>query len=268
MLNRTMLSGRKWAALFGASLLVTGCAGVPTAVSFASMYVNSVLMLRTNKGMADHAVSAALSQDCGFSNLFEHGDYCIDAPAPKLLAALTADADMLTPAHDSVKPAPAIVAATTSAAADADKQSQTQTVLVPPVPASKPAVVAAASAVAASAAEAKASVVEDGYLVVLASYRNPTTATAHQARLKRADSVILTAEVHGEAFHRVAIRADSPGAAQRLLSQVKASGAAGAWVIAAGAAQQRPSSEPETPKPQRPVVATPYYADAGVNPLL
>ncbi|HRQ79788.1 MAG TPA: hypothetical protein PKZ97_01590, partial [Azospirillaceae bacterium] len=107
-----MKSACKIAALSGAVLMLAGCAGIPTAVSVASMYVNSLLMLRTSKGVADHAVSAAMEQDCGFVNMMEHGAYCIDAPAPQLLAAMTADADMLVPA----KPRTSTERATTAAA--------------------------------------------------------------------------------------------------------------------------------------------------------
>lgn len=300
-----MKRGLKIAALVGASLALTGCAGIPTAVSFAGMYVNSLLVLRTNKSMTDHVVSAAADQDCGFSNVFEHGDYCIDAPAPPLLAAMTADADMLVDVRVSAPAAaPAVAVAESSGPASASpspvglktgEQTRTQVVEAPPAPASPPAVpprarraapsvVPAAvspaavspAAVSLAAASARAPVAPptvhrngDGYLVVLASYRSPAGAAAHQARLKRADSFIVPADVNGVAFHRIALRADSQGAALRLLSQVKASGASGAWVTAATQPPVLQSiAAPASNGRQRPPPIGPSYADAATNPLL
>jgi hypothetical protein len=231
-----------------AALALTGCAGVPTAVTFAGMYVNSILMLRTNKGMTDHAVSAALDQDCGFMNIIEHGAYCTDEPAPALLAALSADADMLAPAA-------APVAKSVPDVQPVASENATRTVLSAPPP------VTVVPAGKAQAGE------KDRFLVVLASYRSADTAAAHLARLKRADSMIIPIDIKGEAYHRVALQAGSQAAAQRMLSEAKAAGASGAWVTAGGASVARQA--PAAPAQPRPLPAAPVYAEAPIgSPLL
>lgn len=263
-----MKSVCKIAALSGAALLLAGCAGIPTAVSVAGMYVNSLLMLRTSKGVADHAVSAAMEQDCGFVNIMEHGAYCIDAPAPQLFAAMSADADMLAPA----KPPPPIESISVEAALKPPPVEVVAAAME--TPGRKPALPAATATATATAfiapqPPAAAQSAGERFLVVLASYRNPATAAAHAARLKRADTVVTLAEVHGEAFHRVALRADSQPAARRMLSQAKASGASGAWVMAGAAGGvKHPVGPTDAPKPQRPAPAAPAYAAAPAKPLL
>lgn len=245
-----MKSGSRIVALSGAVFLLAGCAGIPTAVSVASIYVNSLLVMRTNKGMADHAVSAAMEQDCGFVNILEHGAYCTDAPAPQLLAAMSADADMLSPVRraPTAEPAP---------------------VQIPPVQVAAAAPVSApiVSAALTSAVKPAATTGGERFLVVLASYRNPATAAAHAARLKRRDSVVTAVDVNGAAFHRVALRAASQPAALRMLSQAKASGAPGAWVLAT-ASGAKPAAPDAAPKPQRPAPFAPAYATAPAAPLL
>jgi hypothetical protein len=233
-----------------AALALTGCAGVPTAVTFAGMYVNSILMLRTNKSMTDHAVSAALDQDCGFMNIVDHGTYCTDAPAPALLAALSADADMLAPAAAPVaKPSPDVQPVA--------PENATRTVLSAPPP--PPVTVVPAGK--APAGE------KDRFLVVLASYRSADTAAAHLARLKRTDSMIIPIDIKGEAYHRVALQAGSQAAARRMLSEAKAAGASGAWVTAGGASVARQA--PAAPAQPRPLPAAPVYAVAPIaSPLL
>lgn len=232
-----------------AALALTGCAGVPTAVTFAGMYVNSILMLRTNKSMTDHAVSAALDQDCGFMNIIDHGTYCTDAPAPALLAAISADADMLVPAAAPVaKSLPDVQPVTPGNA--------TRTVL-----SASPPPVTVVPVGKAQAGE------KDRFLVVLASYRSADTAAAHLARLKRSDGVLIPIDVKGEAYHRVALQAGSQAAARRMLSEAKAAGASGAWVTAGGASVARPA--PAAPAQPRPLPAAPTYAEAPVgSPLL
>lgn len=269
-----MRSAGKIAALSGAVLMLAGCAGIPTAVSVASMYVNSLLMLRTSKGVADHAVSAAMAQDCGFVNIMEHGAYCIDAPAPQLLAAMTADADMLTPAKPrapsesaATPAAPLEIAPLDVVAATPPAVEQPSRKPTPPPSLATSTTTSVAAATALLSAPPRR--VEDAFLVVLASYRNPATAAAHAARLKRQAPVVTSVEVRGEAFHRVALRADSQTAALRMLSQAKATGASGAWVIAGAAGGgKHPAGPADAPKPQRPTPAAPAYAAAPAAPLL
>ena len=268
-----MKSASRIAALSGAVIMLAGCAGIPTAVSVASIYVNSLLVMRTSKGVADHAVSAAMEQDCGFVNIMEHGAYCIDAPAPQLLAAMTADADMLTPAKrppatesasaavEPIKTAPLETVASATLTTAATTTVATATLV--DTPGRKPAPPSGAAAAAPPAPTPSAS---EGFLVVLASYRNPATAAAHAARLKRQDPVVSLVEVHGEAFHRVALRASNQSAAQRMLSQAKAAGASGAWVIAG--ASRHPAAPADAPKPARPAPNPPAYAAAPAAPLL
>lgn len=273
-----MKSACKIAALSGAVLMLAGCAGIPTAVSVASMYVNSLLMLRTSKGVADHAVSAAMEQDCGFVNMMEHGAYCIDAPAPQLLAAMTADADMLTPAKPRTPTESAATAAAPREIAPLEIAQLDVVAAAPPAveqPSRKPAPPPSSGTSSTTTAfvspppPAPAHSAGEGFLVVLASYRNPATAAAHAARLKRQAPVVTSVEVRGEAFHRVALRAASQSAAQRMLSQAKATGASGAWVIAGAAGGgKHPVGPADAPKPQRPTPAAPAYAAAPTAPLL
>lgn len=250
--------------------MLASCAGIPTAVSVAGMYVNSLLMLRTSKGVADHAVSAAMEQDCGFVNIMQHGAYCIDAPAPQLLAAMTADADMLL----TVKATQPMDRPATAAALIEIPPVDVVAAAPPAVesprrkPSPPPSSAAPATTTAVISAAAPASSADERFLVVLASYRNPAMAAAHAARLKRHDAIVTPVEVHGEAFHRVALRAASQPAALRMLSQAKASGAPGAWVMAGGSVTKTPAGPADAPKPQRPAPAAPAYAAAPAKPLL
>lgn len=260
-----MKSAGRIAALSGSVLLLAGCAGIPTAVSVAGMYVNSLLMLRTSKGVADHAVSAAMEQDCGFVNIMEHGAYCIDAPAPQLLAAMTADADMLVPAASR---APVDIAAAVAPIETPPLEIVAAAPVMVDPPGRKPSPPTAAAVAFVPPAAAPAYSADDHFMVVLASYRNPAMAAAHAARLKRQDAVVTPVEVHGEAFHRVALRAASQPAALRLLSQAKASGASGAWVAAAAGGSKQPAGPSGAPKPARPAPSPPVYAIAPSAPLL
>lgn len=71
-----------------ASLGLAGCAGVPVVVSAASLYVDTVLLLRTEKSATDHVISAVADRDCGVMNIVRNGRLCEDAPPPQLIVAV------------------------------------------------------------------------------------------------------------------------------------------------------------------------------------
>lgn len=90
-------------------LALAGCAGIPAAVTVASLYVDSILVLRTGKGSTEHIVSAAAGQDCGVMNLFQHGSICIDGPPQQLLVELMREVGNLPPNSQSTAEATATV---------------------------------------------------------------------------------------------------------------------------------------------------------------
>lgn len=227
-----------------ASLTMAGCAGIPMAVTMASIYVDSVLVLRTNKGATEHIVSAAAGQDCGFLNVLNEGRFCLDAPPPQLLAVLTREVQNVPPggvqAAATPTPPPAPVPAVLPPYVQlASAPSRTVTdagIAAGPLPEQKPRPMVRAAAVVTAppaprekpSAETRAT----SLMVVLGSFASRDQAARHRATLGRSDAEIVEARVLGRERHRVVLRPTDRDGAMRELRVARAGGIGDAWLLA------------------------------------
>lgn len=71
-------------------LLLTGCAGIPPAVTIATTAIDGVSWLASGKTMTDHAISEVAGQDCRLIGIVEEGEVCKDRPdyEPAVVATL------------------------------------------------------------------------------------------------------------------------------------------------------------------------------------
>lgn len=219
-----------------ATLMLGGCAGVPVAVSAASLYVDSILYLRTNKTSTDHIVSAALDRDCAFLNIFTEGALCKDAPAPSLIvavmrevknvpldqpAAVEAKAPSRSDNRIEVAEAPAtLLSDATPAEGAAPLPPRKPQAVIPPAPSAQGAI-----------AEAAIQRADRRFLVVVGSFPKREQAEAHRDRLGRSDATIAEATVRGRLYHRVVLPPGDRTDALRQVAEARAAGVRDAWLL-------------------------------------
>lgn len=190
-----------------ASTGLTGCMGVPMVVSAASLYVDAVLVLRTNKTVTDHVISAVAERDCAVLNAVLEGRLCTDAPAPDLLAELTREVETVPPpgtqSRIEVASATPLVLSDTVAAPGASPLPPVETAAPrPPAP----------------------------ILVMAGSFTNRTYAEARLAGIAHPTAAIVEATVSGRHYYRVVIRPADREDAMRQLALVRAGGVKDAWL--------------------------------------
>lgn len=196
-----------------ASLAVTGCAGVPVAVTAASLYVDAVLLLRTNKTATDHIISAAVDRDCAVLNVLAKGRLCDDAPPPDLLAELMREVEnepiAIAGADERIEVAEAAPLVLSDSVPTGGAAQLTAPLLpeAPPLAAGTP---------------------PRPYQVVVASY----TRQAHAQRAARAhpDAEIIEATVYGQRYYRLVVRTPDRDTAALRLARLEADGVRGAWL--------------------------------------
>lgn len=223
------------------SLALTGC--VPVGVMMASMAVDTVLLLRTQKTTTDHIVSTVVDLDCGFNHVFQDGKYCLDTPPPSLIAELNRDEAAeqtkravlaaqapLPPIVVAARPEPEPTIVEESRPAPVPERSRTVR--------AKPAVKAVATAPAAPPAA------NGPLVVVVGSYLNRDEAERRLARFSRSNGEIVEATIGGRLFHRAVLHADSRANALRALKEIRSDGIPDAWLLA------MPTGEP-VPKEDR-----------------
>ncbi|NYZ11279.1 hypothetical protein HL658_01850 [Azospirillum sp. RWY-5-1] len=229
-----------------ASLTMAGCAGIPVAVTMASLYVDSVLVLRTNKGATEHIVSAAAGQDCGLLNLLNESRLCLDEPPPQLLALLTREVQNVAPGAatasvtPTTKPQPAPLPAPLPAPvqlASAPSAGITDAgVPAGPLPEPKPrTALRTVAAVNTPPAVREKPAVESrttSLMVVLGSFTSREQAERHRNTLGRSDVEIVEAHVFGRERHRVVLRPADRDGAMRELRTARAGGIGDAWLLA------------------------------------
>lgn len=241
-----------------ATVGLAGCAGVPVALSAASLYVDTVLYLRTEKSATDHILSAAADRDCGLMNLFREGRICTDEPAPALVAELMREVEMVPPGTavgprvrvpveikpaavaEAVKPVaievaaapPTTLADATPAAGAAPLPAKTAMPASVAKPDRKPAtIVRVADVTPQTPAEPAIQRGEARFLVVVGSFAKRDQAERHRERLDRPGAEIVAATVRGRTYHRVVLPPAGRGEALREVAQVRTAGIRDAWML-------------------------------------
>jgi hypothetical protein len=78
-----------------ASPLAVGACAIPLPMQLASMALNGISYLTTEKSVSDHVITAAVGRDCALHRTVTEGQVCRDEPHDSLLiAALGATPDM------------------------------------------------------------------------------------------------------------------------------------------------------------------------------
>ena len=225
------------------TLMLGGCAGVPVAVTAASLYVDSILYLRTNKTSTDHIVSAAMDRDCAVLNIFTEGALCKDAPPPPLIVAVMRE----------VKNVPLDQPATVDAKAPSRTEDRIEVAEAPvtllsdampaegaaPLPPRKPQAATTVTAPAPRGAVAPQGVIAEAairradrqFLVVVGSFAKRDQAEAHRDRLGRTDATIAEATVRGRLYHRVVLPPGDRTDALRQVAEARAAGVRDAWLL-------------------------------------
>lgn len=90
-------------AVMAIPLIVSGC-GIPPAISIASYALDGVALVASGKTIKDHALSAAIGQDCSMFRVVSGEPVCVDyepsAAAAAALAAMPASEEMLAATAD------------------------------------------------------------------------------------------------------------------------------------------------------------------------
>jgi hypothetical protein len=71
------------------ALILTGCAGIPPAVTIATTAIDGVSWLASGKTMTDHAISEVVGQDCRLIGILEEWEVCKDRPDYELTVVAT-----------------------------------------------------------------------------------------------------------------------------------------------------------------------------------
>lgn len=223
----------KAGVLAAAGLGLAGCAGVPVALTAASLYVDTVLFLRTNKTAKDHVISAVAERDCSFMNILENGRLCEDAPPQPLIVAIMREVQNVPPDETRTAealPAPIQVAAAPTATLS-DGVAGSGAAPLPPRKPEEPAAMPAGPVAQAAVRSGAGS-----FLVVLGSYTKRAQAEAYQAALARADTTVanttvVEATVFGRRHYRVALRPAGRAEALGELARARAAGVRDAWLL-------------------------------------
>ncbi|WP_029009936.1 SPOR domain-containing protein [Azospirillum halopraeferens] len=258
-----MKTVRTVALATAASLGLAGCAGIPVVISAASLYVDTVLVLRTEKSATDHVISAVAERDCGLLNVVRNGRLCEDAPPPQLLVAVTREVQAVAPDAATGaegpdprrigRPAPAPVqVADAPGAALSLTDDAPATATAPDAPPAAPAAVPPAVRTAGTRTEVAVlpaakpappaeppgslarATVESGtgrLLVVVGSFPRRDLAETHRRRLGDDAAGIVEATVDGRPRYRVVIRPADRTDALRRLRLARADGIADAWLL-------------------------------------
>lgn len=218
----TLKVGIASAALFG----LGGCAGVPVVVSAASLYVDSILYLRTNKTSTDHILSAALDRDCAALHILTQGSLCKNAPPPPLIVEVMREVQNV-PLTAPPPPPPLEVEVAEVAPALLTDAAPAEGAA--PLPPRKPAM----SDPVPQGAIAKAAIRggDRQFLVVVGSFAKREQAEGHRDRLGRPDADIVEAIVRGRHVHRVVLPPGDRAEALRQLAAVRAAGVGDAWLL-------------------------------------
>ncbi|HYH17176.1 MAG TPA: SPOR domain-containing protein [Azospirillum sp.] len=215
-----------------AGLGLAGCAGVPVAITAASLYVDTVLFLRTNKTAKDHVISAVAERDCSFMNILENGRLCEDAPPQPLIVAIMREVQNVPPdeTRTAEAPPPPIQVAAAPTATLSDTVAGSGAAPLPPRKPEEPAAMPAGPVAQAAVRSGTGS-----FLVVLGSYTKRSQAAAYQAALARADTTadttVVEATVFGRRHYRVALRPTGRAEALAELSRARAAGIGDAWLL-------------------------------------
>ena len=90
-------------------LAITACA-LPLPMQLASMALNGISYLTTEKSVSDHVITAAVGRDCALHRTVTEGQVCRDGPADTIfIAALDVIPGMVEPAPVCAEPTPMAV---------------------------------------------------------------------------------------------------------------------------------------------------------------
>lgn len=214
--------------LTAAGLGLAGCAGVPVALTAASLYVDTVLFLRTNKTAKDHIISAVAERDCSFMNILENGRLCEDAPPQPLIVAVMREVQNVPPGETRTAeaPPPPIQVAEAPTGTLSDGVAGSGAAPLPPRKPEEPAALPVGPVAQAAVRSGTAS-----FLVVLGSYTKRAQAEAQQATLARSETMVVEATVFGRRHYRVALRPAGRAEALAELSRARAAGIRDAWLL-------------------------------------
>ncbi len=239
------VSCRTGAAVLAAALAsagLAGCAGVPVVVSAASLYVDSILLLRTEKTSTDHLLSAAMDRDCALTHVFTEGSFCKDAPPTPLLASVLREVQTVPPDRPAATAWPAPIepipneSIQVATSAPVILSDATPAADPAPLPARKrTAMPAAADAIPPTQTGALAHAAlraEHGrFLVVVGSFTKRSQAEEQRARFARSDADIVPATVRGRTYHRVVLPPAGKGDALREVALARSAGIKDAWLL-------------------------------------
>lgn len=219
-----------------ASLGLAGCVGVPVAVSAASLYVDTVLYLRTSKTATDHIISAAADRDCSVMNVLLRGRLCEDGPPPQLLTEMLREVETVPPSSDRIAHAARDRAEGRVEVAEADPLVLTDSTPAPgaaPLPARVPAPVPAPVPADRPGGAVEAALRDGGkpVLVVVGSFTRRAHAEAQRATILHPSTDIVEATVFGKRHYRVVIRPTDRDDAVRQLAIVRTAGIKDAWLL-------------------------------------
>ena len=228
-----------------APILLSACA-LPPALSLASLAADGLSYAATKKSVQDHALSAAVGEDCALWRVVTGLAICRPNEAESMAAEVAVEADapqVSTPediqvaqlslppvaplgtrvgpvASDAAPPAPPVATAPTPAPAPAPA------IAVEAIPASSP--IPPGPTPSSPAAKPSA----PGVYVVLASYGDAPRAEAAARTHGKWGAHVLEGIVAGRPVHRVVAGPYSAQAAADARRAARASGAAEAWLLA------------------------------------
>ena len=194
---------RAW--VLGATLLLGGC-GLPPSVQIASYVFDGLSYLASDKTLTDHAISAAMDEDCALMRAIRGNHICGDDNLPTVAALADGEVIETTPA-----------AATTTATTIAPVRKADGG--VPPRRAAE------------SETRTEATAAAEGRYLVLGSFRDPAHADRALRLYAAVAPQIAPAEIDGRQWHRVVVGPVAEPEMADARRQVAALGIDGVWPV-------------------------------------
>ncbi len=221
--------------------VLSACA-LPPALSLASLAADGLSYVATKKSVQDHALSAAVGEDCALWRVVAGMAVCRANEAESVAAevAVPDEAPQTSPSGDiqvaqlSLPPVAPLGTSAGPVASDAGKSMPAAEAEPAPAPAPAPAIAVEAIPAAPPAAGAMlaAKPSPSGVYVVLASYGDAPRAEAAARAHGQWGARVLEGVAAGRPVHRVVAGPYSPQAATDARRAARASGSSEAWLLA------------------------------------
>lgn len=218
----------------GLSILLGGCA-LPVPLQVATWAMEGVSVVTTKKTLTDHGMSAIAQKDCSLWRSLGDGDVCRDDDGVTAVAGLSTatdaaaiDAEPMMNNPDESKPTPAASVVSVELTPTFETLPADAVSHASPVTAAGPAAVGVASVAGASSTDKPG---RNSLYYVVGSFSDRHNANVMAARHREFSAFVMSADVGGRKFYRVAVGPFAKDAVQPTRMRLTQAGISGAWLL-------------------------------------